>query len=182
VIAIQLRTRYCQCATLKKIYSLTAFIWILSLVISCVWIWNVTLHQIIKNVFLFPCIVVASISYIRVFMVFMMVRRHQVGSANIQPQMNSENTRFFHLGKYKRFVTSAVYVFCFFLLCYLPYSCLSIITRTSERGSTLSLCVDVAALLVFANSSLNPVLYCWRIPEIRQIIKETFGKLFCKKS
>lgn len=180
VIAIQLRLRYRHSATLRRIHSLLAFIWVLCISISCVWIWNVSLYKIIRNVLLCSCIIVASLSYIRVFM---LVRRHQVGLAVNQPQPNAANARpLFYLGRYKRSVSSAVYVFCFLLMCYLPYLCLSITARRSDRGSTLFLCVDIATVLVFANSSFNPVLYCWRIPEIRQNAKETFGKILCKRS
>ena len=177
VVAIQLRMRYRQYATLRRIHCLLAFIWILCLFISCVWIWDFTAHQIIRNVLLCVCIPVSSISYI---LVFILVRQHQVGLAANQSRPSAENKRLFQFGRYKKSVSSVAYVFGFLLLCYLPYVCLSITARRSDRVTTLFLWVDVATVVLFANSSLNPVLYCWRIPEIRQIAKETVRKIFCK--
>ena len=122
---------------------------------------------------LISCITIACVSYIRVFM---LVRQCQVGLNANQVQGNAR----FHLGRYKSTVRSTIYVFGFLLLCYMPYLCLSVAARRSEQNTTLSLWVHLALVLVYANSSFNPALYCWRIPEIRQIARETFGKFFCK--
>ena len=179
VIAIQLRLRYRQFATLRKAHLLLIFIWVLCLVISCVWIWDVSLYKIIRNVFLCSCIIVASISYIRVFA---FLSRHQVGLAVNQTQPNAADARPSHMARYKTSVNSAAYVFCFLLLCYLPFSCLSIADSRRLRQGRLLFLYDFASALVFANSSFNVVLYCWRIREIRQIAKATFRKIFCKRN
>ena len=171
--AIQLRIRYRQFATLRKAFALLVFIWLLCAFLSSVWIWNVALHIILRDTLLISCITIACVSYIRVFM---LVRQCQVGLNANQVQGNAR----FHLGRYKSTVTSTIYVFGFLLLCYMPYLCLSVAARRSEQNTTLSLWVHLALVLVYANSSFNPALYCWRIPEIRQIARETFGKFFCK--
>lgn len=171
--AIQLRIRYRQFATLRKTYSLVAFIWVLCAFLSSVWIWNVALHRLFRDTLLISCITIACVSYIRVFM---LVRQCQVGLNANQVQGNGA----FHLGRYKKTVASTVYVFGFLLLCYMPYLCLSVAAQRFEQNTTLSLSVHIALVLVLANSSFNPALYCWRIPEIRQIAKESFGKLFCE--
>lgn len=171
--AIQLRIRYRQFATLRKTFTLLAFIWVLCAFLSTVWIWNIALHRIFRNTLLISCITIACVSYIRVFM---LVRQCQVGLNANQVQGNAA----FHLGRYKKTVTSTIYVFVFLLLCYTPYLCFSVAARRSEQNATLSLWVHISLVFVFANSSFNPALYCWRIPEVRQIARETFGKLFCK--
>lgn len=171
--AIQLRIRYRQFATLRKTFTLLAFIWVLCAFLSTVWIWNIALYRIFRNTLLISCITIACVSYIRVFM---LVRQCQVGLNANQIQGNAA----FHLGRYKKTVTSTIYVFVFLLLCYTPYLCLSVAARRSEQNATLSLWVHISLVFVFANSSFNPALYCWRIPEVRQIARETFGKLFCK--
>jgi hypothetical protein len=37
----------------------------------------------------------------------------------------------------------------------------------------------VAITLVYFNSSLNPILYCWKIREIKKAVKETIRQLNC---
>lgn len=75
VLVIKLRTRYHHGAKLRKTHLLLAFIWVLCLIFSCVWIWNVKVHQIIRNVLLCSCITVVSTSCI---LVFILVRRHKL--------------------------------------------------------------------------------------------------------
>ena len=171
-LAIQLRIRYRQFATLKKTFTFLAFIWVLCAFLSSVWIWNVALHRIFRGTLLISCITIACASYIRVFM---LVRQCRVGLNANQVQGNAA----FHLGRYKKTVTSTSYVFGLLLLCYMPYLCLSVAAQRSQQNTTLSLWLHIALVLVYANSSFNPVLYCWRISEVRQIARETFGKLFC---
>jgi len=36
--------------------------------------------------------------------------------------------------------------------------------------------------LLLLNSSLNPILYCWRINELRQAVKDTVRKFCCLSS
>ena len=171
--AIQLRIRYRQCVTLRKTFTLLAFIWVLCAFLSTAWIWNIALYRILRDALMTSCITIACVSYIRVFI---LVRQCQVGLNANQIQGNAA----FHLGRYKKIVASTIYVFIFLLLCYMPYLCLSVAARRSDQNTTLSLWLHIASILVFANSSFNPALYSWRIPEVRQIARETFGKLFCK--
>ncbi len=174
-LAIQLRLRYRQFVTLKRTYFLLVFIWVLCAALSSVWTWNLTLHEIFRDTLMTLCITIACVSYIRVFI---LVRQHQIGLNVNQTQQNAAGS--FHLGRYKKTVTNTIYVFSFLLMCYLPFLCLSVAARRFKQNTVLSLCMDIASVLIFANSSFNPVLYCWRISEIRLIAKTKFGKLLCK--
>ena len=173
--AIQLRIRYRQFATLRKAFSLLVFIWLLCAFLSSVWMWNVALHRILRDTLLISCITIACVSYIRVFM---LVRQCQVGLNANQVQGNAR----FHLGRYKSTVTSTINVFGFLLLCNMPYLCLSVAARRSEQNITLSLWVHLALVLVYANSSLNPALYCWRIPKFARLPGKLLANSFVRYS
>lgn len=41
---------------------------------------------------------------------------------------------------------------------------------------TVKIAYDYATTVVFINSFLNPVVYCWRIREIRRAVKKILGK------
>ena len=58
------------------------------------------------------------------------------------------------------------------------------VALTPQRGMPLSsyLARNFAATIVYLNSSLNPFLYCWKIREVRQAVKETLRQLFCWSS
>jgi len=72
--------------------------------------------------------------------------------------------------RYKKTVSSALWVHFTFLACYLPFSIVSGLKAIT--GDTFAVAEGFAATLVFFNSSVNPILYCWRIREVRQAVKE----------
>ena len=45
-------------------------------------------------------------------------------------------------------------------------------------ASSVWLASQFAATLVYLNSSFNPLLYGWKIRELRQAVKETLRQLF----
>ena len=79
-------------------------------------------------------------------------------------------------------VYSALWVQVTLVVCYLPSGI--IVALQPQRGKSLSIHHDLefTATLVYLNSSLNPFLYCWKIREVRQAVKETLKQLFCRSS
>ena len=83
-----------------------------------------------------------------------------------------------NIARYKKAVYSALWVQVTLIICYLPYGIVVALRR--QRGMTLSIygAQQFTATLVYLNSSLNPLLYCWKIREVRQAVKETLRQLF----
>ena len=80
---------------------------------------------------------------------------------------------------YKKVVTSALWVQCALVVCYLPYCIVrASISYKKTRPSAVFL-MGVASTLIFFNSSLNPFLYCWKISEVKQAVKETIREALC---
>ena len=79
-------------------------------------------------------------------------------------------------------MNSALWVQVTLVVCYLPFGIA--VALTPQRGMPLSsyLARNFAVTIVYLNSSLNPLLYCWRIREVRQAVKETLRQLFCWSS
>ena len=55
---------------------------------------------------------------------------------------------------------------------------LAYITSRNSLSSSLFIALEFSLALVYLNSSLNPVLYCWKIGEVRQAVKDTIKALF----
>ncbi|XP_078350530.1 5-hydroxytryptamine receptor 1B-like [Oculina patagonica] len=99
--------------------------------------------------------------------------RKNVQHIDVQPiefQEKSNESCPLHIERYKKTVSSALWVHLTLLACYLPYSIVSGMKATT--GETFAVAEGFTATLIFLNSSLNPVLYCWRIREVRQAVKE----------
>ena len=81
---------------------------------------------------------------------------------------------------YKRMRTTvfAIWIQVTLVLCYLPAGLAA--ATTPQTGITVSryLAREILSCLIFLNSSLNPLLYCWKIREVRQAVKDTVNHLF----
>ena len=62
---------------------------------------------------------------------------------------------------------TVLYVYGLMLAFYLPF--ISVVMSEAILGVTQSvtLAYDVATAIVFINSSLNSIIYCWRMAQIR---------------
>ncbi|XP_020614374.1 adenosine receptor A3-like [Orbicella faveolata] len=77
-----------------------------------------------------------------------------------------------NIARYRKSVSSILWVQLALVTCYIP------------SGIGLMLSVNYMAgrateTLVFINSSLNPILYCWKIREVKQAMRETIRQFYC---
>ena len=113
-------------------------------------------------------------------MIFVSLRHSQIHGQNHVVQGQSSQVNTLNKARYRKAVYSALWVQVKLGICYLPYGIA--VALTPQRGMPLStyLALQFTATLVYFNSSLNPFLYCWKITEVRQAVKETLQQLhFC---
>ena len=60
--------------------------------------------------------------------------------------------------------------------CYLPYGIVAVLSVNGIENYEAG---KAATSLVYLNSSLNPILCCWKIKEVRQAVKDTIKQLYC---
>ena len=120
-------------------------------------------------------IAIATICY---FKIYITLRRQKF---RVEDHVNQgrQAAASLNFEKYKKTVLSAPWVHITLVFCNLPYAVVT--TVKTIRGNTPSLFVveAFAATLVFLNSSLNPVLYCWKMKEVRQAVKQTTANFRC---
>ena len=110
--------------------------------------------------------------------IFMSLRHNQIHVQNHVVQGQSSQANTLNIARYRKAVYSAPWVQVTLVICYLPYGIA--VTLTPQRGMPLStfLARGFTVTLAFLNSSLNPFLYCWKIREVRQAVKETVQQLY----
>jgi len=70
------------------------------------------------------------------------------------------------------------------MICYLPFGLVLFVeTMLSQITEPVVITVYFGITLVYLNSTLNPLLYCWKIREVRHVVMKIlrnlgFGKLF----
>ena len=86
----------------------------------------------------------------------------------------------FNITRYKRSVRSMLYLYAAFAFCYLPPFCVLVVMQVRGTDRTTHIVRFLGSTLILMNSSLNPLLYCWRIREIRRMVRRTIRNVFCK--
>ena len=112
-------------------------------------------------------------AYIRIYKV---VKHHQ---NQIQSQLHSQNAQAMDLLRQRRSALNALFVYLVFLACYVPLFLSLLLLLTVTVKIPLLLFDHASVFLIFLNSSLNPILYCWRYHEIRRAVKSVLKTVFC---
>ena len=176
LLALLLRVRYRQVVTLKRTRLIVIGGWIVSVVGASTSFLNLLIVSSFQYIVIAFCLVTTICAYTKIFM---SLRHNQIHVQNhvVQGQPSQANT--LNIARYRNAVYCALWVQVTLVICYLPYS-IAVAFRTPQRGMPLStyLALQFTATLVYLNSSLNPFLYCWKITEVRQAVKETVQQLY----
>ena len=168
---------YRQVVTLKRTYIIIITFWIVSAVFSISYFWNSLVTECYINVVNSVCLVSSIISYTKIFFA---LRHHQ---AQLHDQAQQPNqTSLLNMARYKKAVSSALWLQMTLVACYLPHGIVVALWTDSEVSLSVFLARKYTMTLVFLNSSLNPILYCWKIEEVRQAVKDTIRQVLCYSS
>lgn len=173
LVALELHLRYNDAVTSTKTGFFVALIWIICGLLSGIRQWNETVFFRILALLIFACLLGTIFLYLRIYRI---VRRHQ---KQIQAQeLSTCPENLVAMERLKKSALNTFYVCCLFLLCYSPYLCSVIFIFVI--GKRLPILFNVTVTIVFMNSTLNPLLYCWRIRNIRKAVKQTCSRVFCR--
>ena len=87
-----------------------------------------------------------------------------------------------NIERYKKIVYTIAWVQLALVLCYFPmfiFFGLAMATNWYRKVSIFYVC---ASTVVYFNSTLNPILFCWKIREVRQAVKTTVKQIRCFSS
>ena len=116
------------------------------------------------------CLIKSIWCYARIYLV---LRNHI--QAQVIPQGQQNGISPLNLSRYKKTVSTALWLFATLMICYLPFGLVLIAgTIVSEITGSVIIINLFAITLVYLNSSLNPLLYCWKIREVRHAVKEIY--------
>ena len=177
LLALMLGLRYRQVVTLKKTSVTVIGFWILSIVVAATDFWNLFFNVTTwyERIGLPLCLVTTIFAYTKISFT---LRHNQIHVQNHVAQGQPSQAIPLNIARYRKAVYSAIWVQGTLVVCYLPYSIASILAL--QRGISLSVYRALALTLssVYLNSSLNPLMYCWKIREVRQAVKGTLRQLF----
>ena len=173
-LAISLHLRYQELVTSKRVNITLTCLWLTSAIAASIFLsipepHNLTVVAVIEFYGLF----VTTVVYVHIYRV---VRHHQ---NQILTQCQLYNDQAMEVFRAKKSAMNSMFVYVLFIACYVPNSCTTILLITDKSKLSFMVANHVSVFFILLNSSLNPLLYCWRYREIRQNVKRTVKKIPC---
>ena len=173
-LAIYLHLRYQELVTCKRVAAVVVSIWVISAIISLI---RLFIPKDIMYVSFFiikaACIITTTSLSVKLYLT---LRRH---INQIQVQQVAQNDQGESVQRKRKSAMASLYVYLVFTVCDLPAICVLIIVATNSETR-----IDVKQLqfytltLVFLNSTLNPLIYCWKMKRIQHTIVGTLRNHF----
>ncbi len=166
LLVLQLHLRYHAIVTPFRVTWVVIFIWVFTAVATLLSNLNLKLFDTVEVATTISLLVANFAVYLKIYLI---VRRHRTQiQQQQQQQQQASNENIFSVTRFKKSALNTFMVYILLLFCYMPYCFALLDGGMSRRVYTITL------TLVFLNSSLNPLLYCWRDREIRTAIKQLF--------
>ncbi|XP_078347372.1 adenosine receptor A3-like [Oculina patagonica] len=172
-LAIRLHLRYQELVTHKRVVSAVISIWIFSALLSISQLWiSFIVHAIIIGL----CFICTAIIYCKIYFT---VRRHTDQIQALQVQQVAQNGEMENIARQGKSALSTFYIYLVFLICYLPEYC-RLVVGIVDDPTTISMrrFFLYSWTLAYLNSSLNPVIYCWKMRHIRHAILDILRNIF----
>ena len=104
--------------------------------------------------------------------IYLAARRHRL-QITAQQRPAKENHKDVALSKEKfKSAMNIWYLYVVFAACYLPYVCTKMIIASTGHEQAVKGLFQISMTLGFLNSLLNPIIFCWRMSEIRVYVLE----------
>ena len=161
-MAIYLHLRYQEIMTHQRVTKVVISLWVFSASLSLVALWSpMNITFVIFAIVEGGCLV--STTFLN-YKIYLTVRRHQNQINSLQVQ-NSDGMA--NALSIRKSALGAFYVYLVFLTCYLPNICIHA-TATIFGVSYVIRGFSIYTLtIVLLNSSLNPIIYCWKMRHVR---------------
>ena len=167
-LAIHLHLRYQELVTHKCVVAVVISIWVLSIFIPFL-MFSVPsdAYSLINGVTGVIGFILITIVYNRIYLT---VRRHKNQIQVLQVQQITQTGEVADFASLIKSAVGTFYVCLVFLLCYIPYVVSVVATEMKGPSIVLKRFSLFSFTIAFLSSSLNPVIYCWKMRHIRHAV------------
>ena len=175
LLALSLGLRYRNFVTFKRTLVTVISIWVLSILITAGYYWDPRIQLWCYFLGISVCLVTSVFAHTKIFLTLW---RNQIKAKNKMSQTQPSQSIPLNIVRYRKAVYSAIWIQVTLVVCYLPFAVVAALTP--QRGMPLSIYLarQYTGTVVYLNSTLNPLLHCWRIREVRRVVKDTIRR-FC---
>ncbi|XP_078374823.1 adenosine receptor A3-like [Oculina patagonica] len=174
LLALLLGLRYRHVVTLRRVRVVITCFWLIAASLGLTRVWKRDVALKAASVVLILCPVTSIFCYTRIHL---KLRHQQAQVQNNAPhgQQNGEGISL-NIARYKKTVSSIMWVQLALVACYVPWGIVAVLDANGVKHDVAWIATPT---LVKLNSSLNPILYCWKIREVKQAVKGTIRQLYC---
>ena len=169
LLVLLLKSKYSLIVTSTRVKVVVVFFWIFSLSVSTAYLVSRRTFFTVSCVVIMLTIFISAYSYSSIFI---LLRRRQ--RLKIQDKCRGQINRFLlqRERRHRSTVYSALWFHFALVVCYLPFSVLEAMAVAIGTPLSVSIAGSLTGTLIYLNSMINPLLYCWKIKEVRQAVKQ----------
>ena len=168
-LAVQLHLRYQELVTHKRVVAVVISTWVYSACLSLFYIVRIS-PKISYMVVAIAGVVFLVFSAMLQFTIFFVVRRHRIQIQALQVQPVTQNGQMANAARLKKSAVGVFYVYLVFWLCYGPMFCSSAVVVVSGISAAVKVLSMTSFTFLYLNSTLNPVIYCWKMKDVRRAV------------
>ena len=173
LLALLLGLRYRQAVTVKRVYVVGTVLWVLPRVGRAILtMLNPDAVEIVTASGIAVCVMSSTYCYTRIFFKL----RYQLTQVHSSPPEQENETISLNVLRYRQTVSTSLWLQIVVMFGSFPYMVLAPFAyhqiEEKKHSSTLYIQFYSTVTLMFSNSALNPILYCWKIKEDRRVVME----------
>ena len=172
-LAIHLHLRYQELVTHKRVIAVVISTWVISAFLSLLFP-AARLDWIPKKV---PWIMLAAsdaVCFITTgflhYKIYSSVRHHTDQIQALQVQEEAQNREMKNALGLRKTALATFYIYFPFLACYVPFFCVNLAELFCDETALIQHLWYYVRTIVFLNSSLNPLIYSWKMRDIRHAV------------
>ena len=178
-LAIHLHLRYQELVTHKRVVTVVISVWVWCSCLSLI-----VLNRVLENVLDIiqatigaVCLTTTGLIYCKIYSI---VRHHtnQIHALQLQPVGQNQNGELANAARLKKTALATFYVYVVFVVCFLPFICVNAAYQIYGESELRLHLLYYSTTLVYLNSSLNPLVYCWKMRNIRQTVTSVLRNIF----
>ena len=178
-LAIHLHLRYQELVTHRRVVTVVISVWVWC---SCISLF--ALNRVLENVLAIinatigaVCLTTTGLIYCKIYSI---VRHHtnQIHALQLQPVGQNQNGELANAARLKKTALATFYVYVVFVVCFLPFICVTAAYQIYGKPELWLHLSYYSWTLMYLNSSLNPLVYCWKMRNIRQAVISVFRNIF----
>ena len=175
LLALLLGLRYRHVVTSRRVRIVIICFWLIGAVAGLTRVWRRDVALTQGSVVIILSLLTSILSYLNIHL--KLRHQHVLIQSNVSREPTSNSGEIpLNIARYKRTVSSILWVQLALVACYIPWGILAVLFVIGIENDEAWIAAET---LIYLNSSLNPILYCWKIREVRQVVKDIIRQLNC---